>query len=511
MNRRLLLSFLTLTVFVLAVLEVPLGVSYQRNQRQDLTAKIERDAVTLATLAEDTLEAGARIAPADLRRAADRYQTDTGGRVVVVDSSGESIADTDPLRPGSRSFATRPEIARALRGDVATGTRHSDTLGTGLLYVAVPVASSGIVHGAVRVTYPMSAVEARITRYWLILAAIAAIVLAAVGGVGLLIARWVSRPLADVERAAAAAGAGDLTARAPTDAGPPEVRSLAGSLNDTVAKLDELVRSREAFVADASHQLRTPLAALRLRLENLEHDVAPDATPDLAAALAEVGRLSRLVDGLLALASTDSTTAAPEPIDLRAAIAERLDAWSALAAEQGVSLVADVDQNLVARTTSGRIEQVLDNLLANALDVSPQGSTITISAHLTGKWAEIHVIDEGPGMTGDERAHAFDRFWRADAGTSGSGLGLAIVERLVTSDGGDVELLPGAGRGIDAVVRLQAGDSTTEREPRPGTLGARRASPRTGSERTREAGTCRLDECGDEHRRVCSGDPGRRE
>jgi signal transduction histidine kinase len=463
MNRRLLVSFLTLTVFVLAVLEIPLGVSYQRNERHDLTAKVERDAVTLATLAEDTLEAGAGIGPADLRRAADRYQADTGGRVVIVDADGTSIVDTNPPAPGSRSFATRPEIVHALGGEVAAGTRHSDTLRTDLLYVAVPVASSGIVHGAVRITYPMSAVEARITRYWLILAAIAAIVLTVVSAIGLLIARWVSRPLADVERAAAAAGAGDLTARAPTDAGPPEVRSLAASLNDTVAKLDELVRSREAFVADASHQLRTPLAALRLRLENLEHDLAPDATPDLEAALSEVARLSRLVDGLLALARTDSTSAAPEPIDLRATIAERLDAWSALGAEQAVTLVADVEEALAARATPGRIEQVLDNLLANALEVSPERSNITVSAAANGEWVEIHVIDQGPGMTEHERAHAFDRFWRADSGTSGTGLGLAIVERLVTSDGGEVELVSAGGGGIDAVVRLPAVHPATRR------------------------------------------------
>lgn len=475
MNRRLLLSFLTLTLFVLAVLEVPLGVSYQRNERHDLTAKVERDAVTLAALAEDTLESGAGIGPADLLRVAGRYQADTGGRVVIVDADGSSIVDTDPTAPGARSFATRPEIARALGGDVAAGTRRSDTLGTELLYVAVPVASSGIVHGAVRITYPMSAVEARITRFWLILAAIAAIVLTVASAAGLLIARWVSRPLADVERAAAAAGAGDRTVRAPTDAGPPEVRSLAASLNDTVARLDELVRSREAFVADASHQLRTPLAALRLRLENLEHDVTPDAAPNLEAALSEVARLSRLVDGLLALARTDSTTAAPEPIDLRAAIAERLDAWAALAAEQAVTLVADVEQGLAARATPGRIEQVLDNLLANALDVSPERSSITVSGAAHGGWAELRVEDQGPGMTEQERAHAFDRFWRAGSGVSGAGLGLAIVERLVTSDNGEVELRSAPGGGIAAVVRLPAAGPAAM--PAPGEQAAKANVP----------------------------------
>ncbi len=403
MSRRLLLSYLSLTIFVLVVLEVPLGVSYQRNERHDLATKVERDAVALASLSEDTLEGGPGVDRAALAKIADRYEVATGGRVVVVDAQGNAVVDTNPLGPGLRSFASRPEIKQALAGQVATGVRHSNTLGTDLLYVAVPVASSGIVHGAVRITYPMSAVQTRIRRYWLILAAIAAIILAVVGAVGLLLARSFARPIAHVERAAAAVGHGDLSVRAPTDEGPPEVRSLAGSFNETVGKLDELIRSREAFVADASHQLRTPLAALRLRLENLERDVTPEAQGDLDAALGEVGRLSRLVDGLLALARTDSTTSAPTDIDLEQVVHERLDAWNALAEEQSVVLRSSVEPRLRARATTGKLEQILDNLLANALDVSKPGACITISTARVGSWVEIHVIDDGPGMS-DEAA-----------------------------------------------------------------------------------------------------------
>jgi signal transduction histidine kinase len=302
----------------------------------------------------------------------------------------------------------------------------------------------------------MSAVQERVRRYWAILAAIAAVVLAVVLAAGVRLARSIARPLADVERAAAAAGAGDLSARAPAEEGPPEVRSLAASFNDTVAKLDELVRSREAFVADASHQLRTPLAALRLRLENLERDVAPAGRGDLEAALGEVARLSRLVDRLLELARTDSTTAHPEPIDLEAVVEERLAAWSALAAEQEVTLLATVSAGLAGLATPGRVEQVLDNLLANALDVSPRGSAIAVRGVRTDAWVEVHVVDRGPGMTPEQRARAFDRFWRGGSGEGGSGLGLAIVERLVSADGGQVELLEAEGGGIDAVVRLRA-------------------------------------------------------
>jgi signal transduction histidine kinase len=460
MTRRLLANYLTVTVIVLAALVIPLGVTNARSERRDLTTKIERDAVALASLAEDTLEGDSAKAEA-LAEVANRYRLDTGARVVVVDTTGLGVVDTEPPVPGPRSFASRPEFASALAGEVATGVRHSDTLGTDLLYVAVPVARSGVVHGALRVSYPTSELNERVLRYWLILAAVAAVVLAVIWAVGLRLARSVAKPLADVERAAAAARAGDLSARAPDDAGPAEVRSLAASFNRTVAALDDLVRSRDAFVADASHQLRTPLAALRLRLENLERDVAPEARGDLEASLAEVERLSRLVDGLLALARADVASAHPQPLGLRAAVDERLDVWGPLAAEHDVTLVSDVEAGLGALVTPGRIEQVLDNLLANALEVSPPGSAIGVTGLAAGRFAELRVRDQGPGMSEDERARSFDRFWSRRVGEGGTGLGLAIVNRLVTSDGGEVELAEAPGGGLEAVVRLPLATART--------------------------------------------------
>ncbi len=454
MSRRLLLGYLSLTLFVLVVLMVPLGIADRRNERQDLTAKVERDAVAMASLAEDTLEGRAGASRAALAGIAARYQARTGGRVVITDARGVALVDTRPTAPGDRFFASRPEIAAALSGRVATGVRHSNTLRADLLYVAVPAASGGRVHGAVRITYPTSAIDARVHRYWLVLLAIAAIVLAAASFAGLLIARWITRPLGKLEQAAAAAGGGDLSARAPVDSGPPEVKALAAGFNDMVARLEELIHSQEAFVADASHQLRTPLTALRLRLENLERDVAQPGRDDLESALAEVARLSRLVDGLLALARADRAPAALEDVAVGAAVGERLAAWSPLAAERDVRLERAVDDGLAVRATPGRVEQVLDNLLANALEVAPRGSAVTVAARSAGAWVELHVIDRGPGMSAEERARAFDRFWQASAGTGGSGLGLAIVRRLVAADGGEVALEPADGGGLDAVVRL---------------------------------------------------------
>jgi signal transduction histidine kinase len=198
------------------------------------------------------------------------------------------------------------------------------------------------------------------------------------------------------------------------------------------------------------------LAALRLRLENLERDVGDDGRDDLAAALAEVGRLSRLVDGLLALARADAARPAPALVDVSGVVAARVEAWAPQLAGKGVLVDARQPTSLYAFVTPGSLEQVLDNLLSNALPVSRSGDTVTIEGLMRGSIVELHVRDEGPGMTADERSRAFDRFWRAGSPGAGTGLGLAIVHRLVTADHGGVELREVAGGGLDVVVTLPA-------------------------------------------------------
>jgi signal transduction histidine kinase len=271
--------------------------------------------------------------------------------------------------------------------------------------------------------------------------------------VGLAVATFISRPVRRLEGAAEAVGAGDLTARAPEDEGPPEVRSLAAVFNETVAKLDQLLRSQDEFVADASHQLRTPLTALRLRLENLARDVAPEGRTELDGAVAEVGRLGLLVEALLALARADTGGEPAGPVEVERVVREGVSAWSPLADERGVRLNA-AGAGGTARTTDERLRQVLDNLVENALEASPRGGAITVEAQSAPPWIELRVKDEGPGLKPEERERAFDRFWRNRSG-EGSGLGLAIVRRLVEQDGGTVELLEAPGRGLEAVVRLR--------------------------------------------------------
>jgi signal transduction histidine kinase len=414
--------------------------------------KVEHDATAIASLAEDAIQAGT---VARLRPIANRvygYAGSTGGRVVIVDTHGTARIDTSSRLEGGESFASRPEIRAALRGSVASGTRYSNTLKARLLYVAVPIASGGIVHGAVRITYPISTVDARIVRYWLILALIAAIVATVAAALGFATARFVARPLRKLEQAAAEVGSGALDARAPEGDGPEEVRSLAAVFNETVSRLGRLLRSQEEFVEDASHELRTPLTALQLRLESLERNVTEHGHRDLDAALREVGRMSEMVEGLLALARADAEPSGS--IDVAEVVEERVDTWRALAHERGVAVVAETNGHVTARAARGRLVQIVDNFVANALEVAPEGSTVTVIAREAPGVVEVRVRDEGPGLAPEARARAFDRFWRAGGG-GGSGLGLAIVRKLAEADGATVALDDAPGGGLDAVVRLR--------------------------------------------------------
>ena len=258
MRRRLLLSYLSITIFVLLALEIPLGFAYAQAERRRLVSAVQHDALALSIRAEDALESNDQ---SRLMQVVNDYQRDTGGRVVVVDENGELLADSDPRGRGPRNFSSRPELRDALRGREVSGTRHSDTLGKTLQYFAVPIVHRNAPVGALRVTYPTSFVDARIRRAWFALAAVGAVVLGIVFLVSLRLARQVTKPLDDLERAAARLGEGDLTSRAPVPDSPPEIHALAESFNRTAARLEDLMSSQQAFVADASHQLRTPLAA----------------------------------------------------------------------------------------------------------------------------------------------------------------------------------------------------------------------------------------------------------
>ncbi|MEU3786319.1 HAMP domain-containing sensor histidine kinase [Streptomyces sp900129855] len=478
MTRRLLLSYLVLALLVLAGLEIPLGYVYARGETARASQNVERDAAMLAEVTEEDIEKGQLD---ELPGVVGEHAARTGGRVVVTDKQGIVLADSDPAGRTGISLAGQPDIARALTNR-STVTTATDSAGADVLSATMPGSSGTTVRGALRLTYPMDQVTARVHRIWGALALAGACVLAAVALVAFSMARWITRPLRTLEAATTQLADGHLAHPPDATTGPPELRSLAASFTRTATRLQQLLKGQQAFASEASHQLKTPLTALRLRLENFEPYLDPRAHGSLEEAVGEVERLGRMVQGLLALARLENTATTPEPVDLDAALADRVAMWEPLAAEQYVAI--DVTGPPAGRVWAipGALEQIIDNLVANALRVSPPSTTITLHR---GPGGELHIVDQGPGMSETDRERAFDRFWRAsDSHHDGTGLGLPIVRHLVDASGGAITLHPAPGTGLDARIRLRPatahphGPHSTATAPRP---------PRTGR-RTQTAG-----------------------
>jgi len=463
-RRRLLASYLSITLFVLIALGLPLGVSYANTEHRRLANDVQQDASAFVQRAGVLVDDDAAAARDKLDMVVDGFARDMDATVVITDAAGEVVVAS----PGSRTAASTPAMALAQRGVEVTDTFADPRLGSSL-GVALPVVVGGQIEGAVLVARAKAPTEHRIQNNWLLLAALGGVIALVVLLVSTLLARSFTKPLVDLDRGAARLGEGDLAVRVEVPSDPPELSGLARSFNATAERLEALVKSHQAFVADASHQLRTPLAALRLRLENLEADGIDSRPEDIERALAEVHRLSQLVDSLLVLTRAEAARRMPEPIDLGAVVADRRDAWSAFAAERDVEIAADAPP-IQVRSVPGRLEQVLDNLLSNALDVAPAGSSLHVDARRDGEEARLEVRDAGPGMTPEQRARAFDRFWRAGAARrdgGGFGLGLAIVRELVSADGGTVVLNDAPEGGLRVTITLPLANGVESREERP--------------------------------------------
>ncbi len=449
MTRRLLLSYLTVAIIVLVLLEIPLALFFSQREEERFIAAAERDAVVLASFYEDALQEGFSPDP----EFAQEFAARTRSRVVLVDTRGISALDTSQVI--DRDFSTRPEFETALEGHRSGGVRHSETLNSDLLFVAVPVASGGTVYGALRLTVDAHEVTERIHQFWFGLAGVAFVVLLSISGIGWAIARSVTRPLRDLQASSLRFAGGDLSAQAEPEDAPVEVRELATTMNTMAGRLQEVIEAQRAFVGDASHQLRTPLTALRLRLENLESMLDDEAaSAETISAIEETARLSELVDDLLRLARSEQSPAMVE-VDLVSTTRDRVDTWSALAEQSAVDIVLDVAvETLPVMASPGAVEQILDNLLDNALRVAPGGSSIRVELRSNQSRGTLCVHDEGPGLSDDHKARALERFWRGDSTSPGTGLGLAIVQALAQASGGSIQLADSVAGGLSVEVSL---------------------------------------------------------
>jgi signal transduction histidine kinase len=459
MKKRLLVAMVGLVGVVLVAHDVPLALHLSQIERDRLTTAIERDAFTIGGKITPTLTLEDPERRSAINAVLDEYLQTKGGTIVVVDSNGYLLSSTDlSVTPGT-DYVGRPEIATALLGDPSSGTRLSNTLGGDLVYVAVPVLSGAEVLGAVRITFPKSVLDqsVRDQLQGLLLAASVSIAMAIV--VALVFARTVSKPLDKLRVTTDILASGDLTATA-LEEGPGETRQLARSFNAMARRLGGLMDRQRSFAGDASHQLRTPLTALRLRLEQAGELItsAPEqAQIHIDEALNETDRLTQLTEQLLRLARAEGAVLEKEIIDVSEIVRDRAQEWQYLADEHEVEIIVQGPDSLMINTNQLAVREIIDNYMDNALEVAPPKSQINLTVLALVDSVEIVVSDSGRGMSLQQRERAFDRFWRADADSNrrtGSGLGLAIVAQLAQASGLRVELRESPTGGVDAVVGI---------------------------------------------------------
>jgi signal transduction histidine kinase len=280
---------------------------------------------------------------------------------------------------------------------------------------------------------------------------------AAAAALALAMARWLARgmtqPLRDMARAAHRMETGDYSQRVHTTSRD-EVGQLAAAFNNMSAELESLERLRRDLVANVSHELKTPISALRAHLENLRDGVERPDPETLEVMLSQSERLGRLVDQLLDLSRIESGELRlnRSPVPLHALVREVLSEIEVARADRGVRMSDAVPDDLPPVIVDPeRVHQVLFNLLDNAVRYTPPGGVVTVSAHAINGSCEIAVTDTGPGIAPEHLPRLFDRFYRADAarsrGDGGTGIGLAIARSMVEAHGGHIRAESRLGRG----------------------------------------------------------------
>jgi signal transduction histidine kinase len=392
-RRRLITSTALIALAAVLVLGIPLGAVEAARVRSDQTGRLEREADAVAGIIDDRLERRLPVSEAELR---------------PLVPSGHRIAVAYPGRTVS--------AGARLTGDVFT--------------VHAGVAT----RARVTASAPSSEIDGRVTRSWLLIAALG------VGGIGLATglaavqARRLSRPLERVAQVSQQLGEGDFSVRTPRS-GVPEIDAIGRALDDSAARIADLVATEREFSANVSHQLRTPLTALRLRLEESAHAAGPDALrEELDAATKEADRLEATIAALLAHARSTAQRQRV-PVVVRTAVRDHADAWATLFSRAGRRLELDLGDEVQAFAAPGTIGQILDVLLDNAL--SHGAGTVRISVTHDARSAIVRVEDGGGGIAEEAVERIFER---GATRAGGTGIGLHLARTLVRADGGSLRL-----------------------------------------------------------------------
>ncbi|MDX6235959.1 MAG: hypothetical protein QOG10_774 [Kribbellaceae bacterium] len=448
MRRRLLQSLVPMVVLLALLAGVPLANYVVTSAARTLFLSRSNDADWFAAMSEAPLQSGDI---ASLRDMTVRYQelyntpvfiVDIDRRVVATSRSGVDVNQPD----------LKAELDRALNGRAPNEPPGLWPWQTGEMVVARPVVNNGRVLGAavLRVPTDHSRNDARRTLL-LLLAGLLVSVAAVVVGIVRPVTRWVLRPLNDLDNATHQVTRGALDTRVSTDGRAPELRRLGDSFNSMALSLHQARQREREFVADASHQLRTPLTSARIHIEGLSR-----LSPTARFALSDIDRLGRIVQRLSRLAGSDrpgDQEGSDASLDLAQAVKERLVGWKAVYAADDMELViGEMVPGGVA--TEIEVDDILDVLLDNA---SKYGAPpVEVSVLRDGDEVVLQVRDHGLGLGSRDLKKVGERFWRSahHREMPGTGLGLAIVRSEAARVGGRVVARPPIGGGLVIEVRV---------------------------------------------------------
>ncbi|GLU49138.1 HAMP domain-containing sensor histidine kinase [Nocardiopsis ansamitocini] len=458
MLRRLLIVLLPLAFVLVAALGVPLSTIVAQQETQEVYVDRLNDIGRFSSLAATALAAERTESLAmELTRYEDLY----GIPVALLDPAGEVLLSSGPGHEVENVLAdpaTRGVLNEALAGYRPEAPTAVWPWNPAPLILAEPIGRDSEVVGVMVLVSPTAKLRDQILVSWGRLALVGLLPTAALAAVAWPVSRWVLLPVRRLDAATAKIADGDLSVRADAEGGPPELRTLAGSFNAMVDVVERSLHRQRAFVSDASHQLRNPLASLRLAVENIEpHLEGEQAREAHADAVEEAKAMHRMLNALLAATRLESFNQA-EPVELDEVFDTRLERWRVLCAERGLDLETHIPPGLRILEPPGGLGSVLDELMSNAIRLSG-GSRVVLRAR-PGDPVELSVIDDGVGLDSDERVQALQRFWRATKhqNTVGTGLGLAICAELVQAAGGELRLRPGlprdGGYGLAVVIGL---------------------------------------------------------
>jgi signal transduction histidine kinase len=463
MRRRVVTVYVALLVAACLGLAVPLCGSIAARGTSEMLLDRINDTARFAGLAEPSVLTGTEDTLAGELTAYDRLYgitavvVDQHGTVVASSREGVTLADLAPRGDGEMPEAVRTALAGNRMGADSVVYPWQE----GPLVVAEPIGRSGETVGAAVTASPTGALRRATLGQWAMAWTAAAGLLVVGIAAARPLTRWILRPIDDLEEATRAVSGGSLDARVPTAAGPVELRRLGESFNRMADTIAAMLESQRTFVAYAGHQVRNPLAALRLRVDSLGRHLPPEGAQEHRLALDEVDRLTRVCDSLLTLARTEDAEHATVVEEVALVAAERVESWRPIAERAGAVLECEAPEGVRVRCVEGTLDQALDALIDNALKFGGAGVRIVVRVHAAVRgedgteYVDVHVVDDGPGLPEDQLGSATRPFWRdGHDGVGGSGLGLSIVVTLLELQGATLELRPARPHGIDARIRL---------------------------------------------------------